>query len=72
MGCEKVKRTEIDELIRQANRERAAKAAATRRVRQWLGCLYALEDPREQPEVLNPDDSVGFLERLCGLEDPRG
>ncbi len=68
---EKITRAECDELLRQANRERATKAAATRRVHQWLGCLYALEDPREQPEVLNPDDSVGFLDRLYGLEDQR-
>ena len=37
---------EVGEMIRQTNRERAAKNAATRRVRQWLERLYQLEDPR--------------------------
>jgi hypothetical protein len=72
MEYKKINRGEFLELMHQANSERAAKAAATRRVRQWLGCLYALEDPR-QPEALSrPDDSVDFPERLHGLPDLRG
>lgn len=37
---------EAGEMIRQANHDRAVKAAATRRVRQWLERLYRLEDLR--------------------------
>ncbi|MDR3742160.1 MAG: hypothetical protein P4L40_24340 [Terracidiphilus sp.] len=68
----KITHAEYEELLRQANRERAAKAAATRRVRRWLDGLYALEDVRDQVEMpCSPDDSVGFLERMFRLEDPR-
>jgi hypothetical protein len=37
---------DVDEMIRQANRERALKAAATRRERQWLERLFVLCDTR--------------------------
>jgi hypothetical protein len=70
---EKTTRAECDELLRQANRERAIKAAATRRVRQWLEDLHSLEDVRDQVGARwCLDDSVGFLDQLYGLEDPRG
>ena len=73
MFCRIMSTAELDELIHQANCERAAKGAATRRVRKWLRCLYALEDPRGRQEALScSDDSAKFLDRLYGLEDKRG
>jgi len=60
--------TEIDKMMREARQEAAVKGWVTRRGRHELRRLYDLEDMRE-PLCL--DDSVGFLERLHGLEDPR-
>ena len=51
----KVSRAEVDEMVHQANTERAVRAAATRRVCRWLDRLYNLEDPRGQT------DSVGCV-----------
>ena len=48
---------DVDEMIRQANRERALKAAATRRERQWLERLFVLCDTRHSdrgiPEIFS-------------------
>jgi len=42
-------------------------------VRQWLEDLHSLEDVRDQVGARwCLDDSVGFLDQLYGLEDPRG
>jgi hypothetical protein len=44
----KITNAEYEELMRQVNRERALKAAGTRRERRWLERLYAMEDPRQE------------------------
>jgi hypothetical protein len=71
MEYKKVTRAEVDEMIREANKERAVKAAATRRVCRWLRCLYNLEDPRGQVKKHGISVDVDFLERLYRLEDTR-